>query len=192
MKIIVATLLIATIIFGAADVSAQGKKVIKENLKVEFPTLLKAVKKTMADMGCRIEVEKTEQGSDNLYKSNIRTEFYIFATGLDTTTDVAERYSYEGDGCENFPFIRGGEFVSARIQYKMFLKEKDDNSVDFRLEGELSGFEQWVTHKVHFWCSNGILEQEFFNRVKANLGMPVQDTVTPAPGGDNPSDGGGN
>lgn len=192
MKVILTILLIGATMFGGADVSAQGKKVIKENLKVEFPTLLKAVKKTMADMGCRVEVEKTEQGSDNLYKSNIRTEFYIFATGEDTTKDVAERYSCEGDGCENFPFIRAGVWTSARIQYKMFLKEKDDNSVDFRLEGELSGFEEWVTHKVHFWDSNGILEQNFFAKIKANLGMPAQDEVTPAPGGNSPTDGGGN
>jgi hypothetical protein len=184
LNIFVVILTLASALYSAVGAVAQGKKIIKENLKVEFPTMLKATKKALSDMGCRIEVEKTEQGSDNLYKSNIRTEFYIFATGLDTTKDVAERYSCEGDSCENFPFIRGGEFVSARIQYKMFLREKEDNSVDFRLEGELSGYEQWVTHKVHFWDSNGILETEFFNRVKANLGLPApQEAPPPAPEG---------
>ncbi len=161
----------AFFLLASQSSNAESPNAIKENLKAEFPTLWNAVKKTLADMNCRIEVEKNDQGSDNLFKGNIRTEFYVLSTGVDSTKDVMERYSCEEKNCEQFPFIRGGEWSSGRVQYKLLLKEKEDNTVEFRLEGELSGFEQWVTHKVHFWDSNGMLERQLFEKIKINAGL---------------------
>jgi hypothetical protein len=184
MKLILNVLVCAALLCGTLPAAAQkGKGVIKENLKVEFPTLLKAVKKSLSDLGCRVEVEKTEQGSDNLYRSNIRTEFYIVSTGVDTTKEFMEKLSCEADDCEKFPFIRGGEWVSGRVQYSIVLKEKDDETVDFLLKGELSGYEQWVTSKVHFWDSNGILERDFYNSIRVNAGLPA--LPPPPPPADN-------
>ncbi|GAB1430412.1 hypothetical protein MASR2M18_12450 [Ignavibacteria bacterium] len=172
MKILL-TFAIAALLLGTMPAMAQNAapNVIKENLKVEFPTLWNAIKKTLADIKCDVEVEKNDQGEDNLFKGNIRTGFFIIITGIDSTKDVMESYSCEDDACEKFPYIRGGEWVSGRIQYKFVLKEKEDNTVDVRLEGELSGFEQWVTHKVHFWQSNGVLEHRLLDKIKENAGI---------------------
>lgn len=175
MKLLL-NLAIVAFLLGYVPGTAQSStpNIIKENLKVEFTTLFNAVKKTLRDMECDVEVEKYSQSDDNLYRGNIRTRFYIIITGIDSTKDIMEKYSCDEDGCEKFPYIRGGEWVSGRIQYKFVMKENEDNTVDIRLEGELSGFEQWVTHKVHFWQSNGILERRLLEKIKENAGIAAE------------------
>lgn len=135
------------------------QQVFVETIKHPFPTVWKAVHRLLDEMKLRIESEKkSNDNAEGLFKGNIRTEFYIFAQGEDTTYDVLERYGIT-------PTIRGGQWISGRIQYKIILKEGKDESTEMKLTGDLSGFESFVTNAVHFWNSNGLLEKEFVARI---------------------------
>ncbi|MFN8359700.1 MAG: hypothetical protein U0264_07275 [Candidatus Kapaibacterium sp.] len=142
-----------------AQLDAGQEVVTNENIKKPFPVVWKVIHKALEEIGCRVEVEKNAEGDKGLFKGNIRTEFYIFSNGEDTTADVLERYGVT-------PTIRAGRWISGRIQYKFVLKELEDESTDIRLVCELSGFESYVTSKVHFWNSNGVLDKQMMDRIK--------------------------
>ncbi len=159
-------LVLACVIFAFGAVSTmkaqldEGQEVVSnENIKKPFPVVWKIIHKALEEMGCRVEVEKNAEGDKGLFKGNIRTEFYIFSTGEDSTLDVLDRYGVT-------PTIRASRWVSGRIQYKFVLKELEDESTDIRLVCELSGFESYVTSKVHFWNSNGVLDKQMIDKIK--------------------------
>jgi len=135
------------------------QQIFTEKIPHDFPTVWKAVHKLLEEMKIQIESEKkSNENAENLYKGNIRTEYYVFAAGEDTTYDVLERYGVT-------PMVRGGVWLTGRIQYKIILKENADNTTDLKLTGDLSGYEGHVTNAVQFWNSNGILEKEFIARL---------------------------
>lgn len=163
--IIAAVVLIA--LCGTVPVFAQLDQtpqfVLEENLKKPFPTVWKAIHNALETMSCRVETEKYSQsGDDNLFKGNIRTENWIFITGEDSTLDVLEKYGV-------VPTIRAGRWVSGRAQFKFIVREKDDETTDVRLTTEISGFEEYVTQKVHFWNSNGVLDAQILEKIKKAL-----------------------
>ncbi len=134
----------------------------EENLKKPFPTVWKAIHKALETINCRVETEKKSEAENGLFKGNIRTENWIFITGEDSTLDRLEKYGV-------VPTIRAGRWVSGRAQFKFIIKEKDDESTDIRLTTEISGFEEYVTQKVHFWNSNGLLDTQIMEKIRAAL-----------------------
>ncbi|MES2764831.1 MAG: hypothetical protein V4642_03115 [Bacteroidota bacterium] len=162
MKFLLATLFVLATI-SPAFAQKEQTMVFNENFEQAFPKLFKTVKATLEEKGCKIERDKYSEGEDGLFKGNIRSEFCVFAEGADSTMDRLERYS------QRVPVIRAGEWTAGRIQYIIILKEKADNTVDMELKAEISGFENYVTHQVHFWPANGVLEQEFIATLKANI-----------------------
>ena len=136
--------------------------VLEENLKKPFPTVWKAIHNALETMSCRVETDKYSQDDNNLFKGNIRTENWIFITGEDSTLDVLEKYGV-------VPTIRAGRWVSGRAQFKFIVREKDNETTDVRLTTEISGFEEYVTQKVHFWNSNGMLDGQIMEKIKKAL-----------------------
>lgn len=133
------------------------QQIFTEKIPHSFPIVWRAVHKLLEEM--KIQIESKKKSDDSPYKGNIRTEYYVFAAGEDTTYDVLERYGVT-------PMVRGGVWLTGRIQYKIILKESDDaESTDLKLTGDLSGYEGHVTNAVQFWNSNGILEKEFIARL---------------------------
>jgi hypothetical protein len=162
MKFFVAAFLIFAG-FSSAFAQKEETLIFTENFQQPFPKLFKTIKTTLEEKGCRIERDKYSEGDEGLFKGIVKSEFCVFVTGADSTRTFLERYS------QRVPVIRGGEWTAGRIQYIIVLKEKEDNSVDFELKAEISGFEEYVTHQVHFFPANGILEKELINTIKANL-----------------------
>lgn len=149
--------------FSSAVAQKEQTLVFNENFQYSFPKVFKTIKTTLEERGCRIERDKYSEGDEGLFKGIVKSEFCVFVQGEDSTYDVLERYS------QRVPVIRAGTWTNGRIQYIIVLKEKEDQSVDMELKGEISGFEDYVTHQVHFFPSNGVLEKEFIEALKANL-----------------------
>lgn len=129
--------------------------VLNETLDGSFGKVWRAVKRSMEVHSCgKPQTEKVIEPSEEggLYKGIYISDFCILATGEDTTRDVMERY---GD----IPRIRGGMWISGRIQYKINIREEAQNKTKITLKAELSGFEEFITNQVHFWTSNGVLER---------------------------------
>ncbi len=135
------------------------QQIFTEKIPHDFPTVWKAVHKLLEELKIQIESEKkSNENAENLYRGNIRTEYYVFTSGEDTTYDVLERYGVT-------PTVRGGAWLTGRVQYKIILKENADNTTDMKLTAELSGYEGHVTNAVQFWNSNGTLEKELIARI---------------------------
>lgn len=152
----------------------EGEKQIPERLKYykekyeetfnePFDVVWRAIKKSLDDIGCMIAYEKYQQDDEGFLTGTLKSDFCVFAMGKDTTFQVLKRYSYE------MPLIRGGIWINGRIKYTFRVKENKDGTVLLSFTGGLSGFEDFVTHQVHFWKSNGILETQMMERIKNNI-----------------------
>lgn len=155
--------------FTTAFAQKEQTLIFTENFEQPFPKLFKTIKTTLEEKGCRIERDKYSESDEGLFKGIIKSEFCVFVEGADSTMTFLERYS------QRVPTIRGGEWTAGRIQYIIVLKEKDDNTVDFELKAEISGFEEYVTGQVHFFPANGVKEKEFIEALKANLASSKAD-----------------
>lgn len=152
------------------EIKDSPMKYYKDKYEKDYDMLLEevyqAVKAAITeDMNCMIITETTKTDDDGFLKAVIKSDFCILAIGSDTTMPVMKRYS------KDFPVIRGGVWENGRIQYKFLLKENEDGSTHILLKAELSGREQYVTRKVQFWESNGLLEKEMFDMIDRNLGL---------------------
>lgn len=127
-----------------------------------FEIVWEAIKKSLEEKNCQVAYEKYTQTDEGLYKGSIHSDFCVFSAGKDTTFATLKKFSLE------VPFIRGGIWLNGRMQYKFKLKENDDGSVYVRLKGGISGFEDFVTHKVHFWKSNGYFETKMLEAIEKN------------------------
>ncbi|ROL60134.1 hypothetical protein D9V87_02810 [Bacteroidetes/Chlorobi group bacterium MS-B_bin-24] len=139
------------------------KERYEETFSESFDMVWRAIKKSLDDIGCMISYEKYQQNDEGYFTGTLKSDFCVFSFGKDTTFQVLKRYSYE------MPLIRGGIWINGRIQYTFKVKENPDGSVFISFKGQLSGFEDFVTHQVHFWKSNGILETQMLERIKNNL-----------------------
>ncbi|MCX7879066.1 MAG: hypothetical protein N2517_00180 [Ignavibacteria bacterium] len=128
-----------------------------------FDVIWRAIKKSLEDIGCMIAYEKFQQNDDGLFSGSLRSDFCVFSIGKDTTFKLLKKYSYE------MPLIRGGIWINGRIQYNFKVVENPDGTVFLSFRGQLSGFEEHVTHQVHFWKSNGMLETEMLERIRNNI-----------------------
>lgn len=136
-------------------------------LEQSFDVVWEAVKKSVEEINCSIISANTRQDDQGLYRGSLNSDFCIFAQG-DTTLRNLRYYSVD------VPFIRGGVWANGRMQYKINVRETEDDKVYIRVSGEISGMESHVTSKVHFWQSNGFLETMMVERIKKNLGLPNQ------------------
>lgn len=139
------------------------KERYEETFNEPFDVVWRAIKKSLDDISCMISYEKYQQDDEGFLAGTIKSDFCVFSMGKDTTFQVLKRYSYE------MPLIRGGIWINGRIQYNFKVKENKDGTVFLSFTGKLSGFEDFVTHQVHFWKSNGILETQMLERIKNNI-----------------------
>ncbi|MGQ9818591.1 MAG: hypothetical protein ACUVQ1_01500 [Candidatus Kapaibacteriales bacterium] len=140
----------------------------EETFNETFETVWLAIKKSLEDISCMISYEKYQQDTNGLFRGTIKSDFCVFTMGKDTTFKVLKKFSYE------MPLIRGGIWINGRIQYTFRVIENDDGSIFLSFKGQLSGFEEFVTHQVHFWKSNGYLETKMLQRIKENISFVKQ------------------
>jgi hypothetical protein len=137
----------------------------EDTLNLPFSQVWDAAVKCIDDINCQTITKNPRSGDDGLYRGTITSDYCVFALG-DTTLKNMKYYSIE------VPFIRGGVWANARFQYKFIIRELEAGGCYVRIIGEISGREEHVTNKVHFWESNGFKEYQMMERLKMELGLP--------------------
>lgn len=149
------------------------KDVYEETFTAPFEVVYKAVKSSLEDLSCQTIKDAYKQTDDGFFKGFINSDYCVVASGQDSTIDVMKKFSFAASEeklkRKRFPIIRGGTWLYGRMQYKMVITEKENGSVHVLLKGELSGFESYVTNRVHFWDSNGYLEQKMLERIRRHV-----------------------
>ena len=152
-------IVMCALILGTAQVTAQDEPqpvVLTETVQARFGTVWESLKSAIEEFGCPKPqvikvIEPAEEGG--LYKGQYVSDYCVLGTGEDTTKATIQKYS-------DVPRIRGGIWVTCRVQYKINVKEEDGGVTKIILRAEMSGFEEFITAANHFWVSNGILERE--------------------------------
>lgn len=157
-------------LFSIQSADAQSRRHKKEEAKKpnvfeatfdkSFPTVWKVIQNAITESGCLIEHAKFRETDEGTYKGKLTSTFCVIAAGEDTTIKVLERYS------ERVPYIRAGLWTSARMHYTFYVTENDDGTVLVKMKGEISGYEEYVTNKFHYFDSNGQLETTMLTLVK--------------------------
>ncbi len=156
------------LILGTAQMTAQDEQqpvVLTETVQASFGTVWFAVKESIEQAGCKSPQEpKVSEPGDagGLYKGWYNSDFCILAEGEDTTKATIQKYS-------DVPRIRGGIWVTCRVQYKINVKEEDGGVTKIILRAEMSGFEEFITAANHFWVSNGILERDMMASIMSKI-----------------------
>ncbi len=132
----------------------------REVFNAPFPAVWKSIKQALGEDGCLVEHEKYSEADNGTYKGKLTSLFCVLAAGEDSTEEVMERYS------KRVPYIRGGYWTSVRMQYIFYVTEKEDHTVQLILKGEISGYEEHVTHQFHYFDTNGVLEQRIIDKLK--------------------------
>ena len=114
---------------------------------------------------CMISQKNNRQTDEGLYKGKIVSEYCAFANES-AGEDVYDSLMYYSI---KVPVIRGGVWDNGRVQYKIVLKETEDETVTLLLKGEISGKESNVTNEVHFWESSGWFEHHLLEEIKERL-----------------------
>ena len=140
-----------------------SQKVFQDTVDVPFDLVWKAAVTAIEETGCDIEQKRPVETEEALWKAKIASTFCVLATNPDSTDAVFDRYA------KRVPYIRGGVWTSARIQYVFYLTELPDGRVAVRLRGRMSGYEQHVTATFHYFASNGQLEAQLFQRFQQLL-----------------------
>lgn len=138
-----------------------SRTVFQDTVDAPFDLVWKAAIESIKEMGCQVEESFPVESDNYLFKAKLSSAFCVLATGYDSTMAVFDRYA------ERIPYIRGAVWTSARIQYTFYLTELPDGRVAVRLIGQMSGYEEYVTAKFHYFDSKGILEKELFQRFLA-------------------------
>jgi len=160
-------LVAALVLFFApsAFTVAQEGVILRDTLHASFGTVWSAMQESMEEMACgKAQTNKVIEPEDELgfYKGQYISDFCMLATGEDTTADYMEKFG-------ELPRIRGGIWITGRIQYKVNVKEIGVRQTVMILRAELSGFEEFITNRVYFWVSNGILEQQMRDAIVAKV-----------------------
>lgn len=140
----------------------QEQIIIRETLNGSFGKVWNGIRVAMREFGCdkpqtEKVIEPAEEGG--FYRGLYISDFCVKASGEDTTMDVISRYG-------KLPKIRGGIYVSFRVQWKINVKEEERGKSSIIMKCELSAFEEFITNSVHFFNSNGILEQQMLEMIK--------------------------
>ncbi len=136
----------------------------KKTYDAEFGSVYKAVKKAISETGCLLEKDVAKQGADGLYKGKVASTFCVLYSGIDSAYEEMVKYA------EKIPRVRAATWSSLRVQYTFYLQEDEDGMVELKLQTELSGFEEYITSKFHFFDSNGVLDEQ----ILADVDMYVE------------------
>lgn len=130
-----------------------------------FDEVWNACIEAMDEQGCAVAQKSSRQDENALFKGKLVSEYCIFAMDEreEDVPDSLWKYSYK------VPVIRGADWANGRIQYKIILKEKEDETVYMRIVGEISGREDQITNEVHFWKSNGWFEHHLMESINEKL-----------------------
>lgn len=157
-------LLLIFLVLGAVTVFAKNEQeqiVLTETVDVSFGKVWDAIKESMTEFGC------PQPQTDNVIEPVEETGFYrgvyvsdycILSTGEDSTRYRMEKYG-------EIPRIRGGIWITGRIQFKVNVKEEGVRNTKIILRSELSGFEEFITNQVHFWYGNGLLDRQMMDAI---------------------------
>lgn len=144
--------------------------VLTEIVDGSFGKVWRSVKSAMEKFGCpkpQTEkiIEPAEEGG--LYKGQYISDYCVISEGDDTTKSVINKYS-------SVPRIRGGIWVTCRVQFRVSVREEANGKTKIVLKAEMSGFEEFITAANHFWTSNGMLERQMMERVLAAVAEELQ------------------
>lgn len=92
------------------------------------------------------------QDDEGYFKGVVKSDYCVYSRGRDSTWENIQSYGLD------VPFIRGGVWETARTQFTFRLYELETGEVRVKLVAQMSGFEEYVTNKFHFWKSNGYEE----------------------------------
>lgn len=173
-------LLCIALVFGAATfASAQETPnpevpqqiVITQTFDASFGKVWAAIKKAMETAACgkaqqEKVIEPAEEGG--LYKGIYVTDYCLLVQGEDSSKAKMKPYG-------EAPRIRGGVWITGRVQYKLNVKEESAKKVKVILRAELSGFEEFITNQVFFWPSNGVLEKQMMDAIQTNVAAVLSD-----------------
>ena len=116
---------------------------------------------------CFVAQKSSRQDDEGFYKGKVVSDFCVLAsTDMGEDVDVYDTLKFYS---VQVPVIRGGVWKNGRIQYKIIIKENEDETVRLLIKSELSGLEEYVTNEVHFWESSGWLEHFLLEDIKARL-----------------------
>ncbi len=150
----------ATTFMVAADDEPQPV-VLTETVPASFGKVWTSIKEVMTEFGCpKPQTEKVTEPIEEtgLYKGLYISDYCILAQGEDSTRDKMEVFG-------ELPRIRGGIWITGRVQYRINVKEESARNTKIILKAELSGFEEFITNQVHFWVSNGVLEKRMMDLI---------------------------
>lgn len=133
------------------------------DMKYSFENVYNACIKAVEELGCQVMNQSYSQTDAGLYKGKVFSDYCVFVGQTDTTLDEMQRYSVK------IPVIRGGVWINGRMQYKFILTELENGDTHLKLKGEISGREDYVTARVHFWESCGIFEKRILDRIEELL-----------------------
>lgn len=158
----------AVAILCSASMVAQDEPqpvVLTETVQGRFGTVWESLKTAIEEFGCPKPqviklIEPAEEGG--LYKGQYVSDYCVLAQGEDTTKATIQKYS-------DVPRIRGGIWVTCRVQYKINVREEEGGITKIILRAEMSGFEEFITAANHFWVSNGILERQMMETILAKV-----------------------
>lgn len=132
---------------------------------VKFQNVYDACKKFIEEkLSCQILSSKIRDGENGFLRGIIHSELCVFSQNESEIFKTIQKYALDA------PFIRGGVWTSGRMQYTFIIQELEDGKTNLELRGEMSGFENHVTFKAHFFKSNGLLEHQAFTTVEELMG----------------------
>lgn len=133
------------------------------DIQHSFEETFNACVQAVEELGCQVMTKSYSQTDEGMYKGKVYSDYCVFVGKTDTTLDEIKRYSIA------VPNIRGGVWINGRMQYKFILTELPDGNTHVKLKGEVSGREDYVTARVHFWESCGIFEKRILDRIEEIL-----------------------
>ena len=149
----------------------QQPVVLTEVVNASFGKVWDAIQASMNELGCgKPQTDKVTEPVEEagFYKGVYVSDFCVISTGEDTTRDFMEKFG-------EIPRIRGGIWITGRVQYKINVKEEGIRQTKIILRAEISGFEEFITNGVHFWVSNGILEKQMMDAILAKTRTALED-----------------
>lgn len=151
---------------GIVDSTAKHpyyRDTFKVQVNGEFEKVWNACKEIIAEYGGNLVVNKSSQDDEDRFKGSLKSDAIILVEGIDSTLSVLQRYEYD------MIYIPNGQWTIGRVIYRVVMKEIDDNTTELTLIVQLSGKEDKITQIFHFFKSNGILEDRFFEKLFAKL-----------------------
>lgn len=168
VKAVTHLLCLSVFLTSVVTVSAedpQKQVVLTKVVSASFGKVWDAIKNSMQELGCsKPQTEKITEPAEEggFYTGLYVSDFCVISKGEDSTKNYMEQFG-------ELPRIRGGIWVAGRVQYKVNVKEEGIRQTKIILRAEVSGFEEFITNAIHFWTSNGILEQRMMDAIVAKI-----------------------